>query len=367
MLSFWEKTSLLQTDVAIVGGGLVGLSVAASVKEKFPEKHVSVFERSSLPYGASTRNAGFACFGSLTEVLSDIKTMGEEAARELLFQRWMGLQITRKRLGDQFIGFTEEGGFELTALNKNFTDAMQTVNRLVDDFLPDYVTQNNELKAQLGVKADGDLYRMQGEGQVHTGMLMKSIERYALQLGVVIRTGSEVIAIEGSAVRIKDSFRGEIDFQADQIVVCNNAFAASFFPAVKLKPGRGQVFITKPISNLAFRGNLHLDEGFYYLRNVDDRLLFGGGRNIDFKGEETTNFELNETIQQQLEEHLKNLFGREFQFEVEQRWSGIMAFGEDKIPIVERISDQLCVAVKMGGMGIALAGTIGEEIAEMIQ
>jgi len=60
------------------------------------------------------------------------------------------------------------------------------------------------------------------------------------------------------------------------------------------------------------------------------------------------------------------LFGQDFHFEIDQRWSGIMAFGEDKLPIVKHLYDNVYVAAKMGGMGIALAGFIGEEIAEIM-
>ena len=204
MLSFWEKSSLVEVDIAIVGGGLVGLSVAASLKEKFPSKSVTIFERSCLPYGASTRNAGFACFGSLTEMLSDIHQMGEENARELVFQRWMGLQITRKRLSDQAIGFLPAGGFELVDSNQNYNEAVEKVNFLVDDFIPDYISLSNAHKSTLGIVATGDVYSMKDEGQVHTGELMKAMEKYVLQLGVMIRTGSEVIGVEGNSLTIKD-------------------------------------------------------------------------------------------------------------------------------------------------------------------
>jgi glycine/D-amino acid oxidase-like deaminating enzyme len=366
VLSFWEKSSLLKGDIAIIGGGLVGMSVASSLKEKFPGKSITVFERSSLPYGASTRNAGFACFGSLTEVMSDIQLMGQEAARELLFQRWMGLQITRKRLGDKALGFIPAGGYELIENGSDISGSIATINQMVEDFIPNYISRSDDVKSRLGIMAPGQIFSMSEEGQVDTGALMKSMEQYALQLGVVIRTGTEITRLEVNKLIVNDRFRGEMEFQAEKIVVCNNAFASSLMPQLELYPGRGQVFITKAIPNLAFSGNLHIEEGFYYLRNVNNRLLFGGGRNLDIQTEETTDFALNNSIQRALVDKLDNLFGTGFKYEIDLRWTGIMAFGKDKTPIVERVDDHLYVAVKMGGMGIALAGFIGEEIAEMM-
>ena len=80
-VSYWEKDALLSYDIIIVGGGITGMSVAASLAERWPKKSILIFERSLMPAGASTRNAGFACFGSLTEVLSDIDTIGQDGAR----------------------------------------------------------------------------------------------------------------------------------------------------------------------------------------------------------------------------------------------------------------------------------------------
>ena len=156
------------------------------------------------------------------------------------------------------------------------------------------------------------------------------------------------------------------EFTADQVVVCSNAFVNALTERPIVEPGRGQVFITHSISDLNFRGNLHIDEGYYYLRSVGDRVLFGGARNLDFDSERTTDFGINDRIQMHLEEKLRWLFGSDFQFEVDQRWSGIMAFGKDKTPIIEQTEQGPILAVKMGGMGIALAGTIGEEVADLL-
>jgi glycine/D-amino acid oxidase-like deaminating enzyme len=372
MISFWERESLLATDVAIIGGGIVGLSVAASLAESNPKLKITVFERSVLSYGASTRNAGFACFGSLTEVLSDIEIMGTEAARELVFQRWIGLKITRQRLGDEAIGFEPNGGFEL--IREKEQPALQhidEVNELLADFLPDYITDANDLLSPFGLKPDKtqQLVQMVDEGQVDTGKLMASLERYVLSLGVIIRAGASVCNFHESGdsvvLTVNDQSRGKLDFEAKQVVVCSNAFVRDLVPETDLHPGRGQVFATHPISNLPFKGNLHIDEGFYYLRSFGDRLIFGGARNFDFDTENTTVFKLNEQIHDHLEEYLSDLFPA-LEFEVDHRWAGIMAFGSTKQPIVKPHSDRILLAVKMGGMGIALAGNIGETVKEML-
>jgi gamma-glutamylputrescine oxidase len=76
--------------------------------------------------------------------------------------------------------------------------------------------------------------------------------------------------------------------------------------------------------------------------------------------------ETSEIVQHKLEQFIKEhlLPGRPFS--IEQRWSGIMGFTEDKQPVVKRISDHVAVAVSCNGMGVALAPIIAEKVCEMM-
>jgi hypothetical protein len=368
LISYWEQAELLHADITIVGGGITGLSIAASLLERDATRQVRVIERSSFPYGASTRNAGFACFGSPTEFTSDIALMGVDAARELVFNRWLGIQITRKRLKDADIGFVASGGFELVDGQSISGDQLNELNGHVSDFLPNYFTNATDQKPALGLEAAGDLIAINGEGQVNSGKLIRSLRQYVSGLGAELINGAEVLALHPEKgvqrIALNDPVRGRIDLSSAKVVVANNAFASQLIPALNVKPGRGQVLLTASIPDLRFKGNLHIEEGFYYLRDVGDRIMFGGGRNLDQKGEETTEQGLTDTIQSALESYLVKLFGRSFP--IEQRWSGTMGFTGNKQPMIERAEDGIWVVAGLSGMGIALAGFLGEELADSL-
>lgn len=73
-LSYWEKEQYFRgNDLVVVGSGIVGLNAAIEYKLKYPRQKVLVLERGILPLGASTKNAGFACFGSVSELNDDLK------------------------------------------------------------------------------------------------------------------------------------------------------------------------------------------------------------------------------------------------------------------------------------------------------
>ncbi len=357
---------MLHADTTIIGGGITGLSIAASFLERDPNRNIRILERSAFPYGASTRNAGFACFGSPTELASDMELMGADAARELVFKRWMGIQITRKRLTDAAIGYVESGGYELVEEGQLDAMELEALNDVVADFLPDYFANATDRKADLGIEAPGKLISIQGEGQVNSGQLMKSLRNYVSSMGAEIINGTSVETVnqQGSSyeIELNDSVRSSFLLTSQHVIVANNAFAGRLLEAIELKPGRGQVLLTEPIPNLKFRGNLHIEEGFYYLRDLGNRIMFGGGRNLNKAGEETTEQGLTDQIQSALEEYLIKLFGQ--RYKIEQRWSGTMGFTSNKQPMVHRTPEGIWVVAGLSGMGIALAGYLGEELAD---
>jgi hypothetical protein len=52
---------------------------------------------------------------------------------------------------------------------------------------------------------------------------------------------------------------------------------------------------------LDIKGTFHLDRGYYYFRNIGNRILLGGGRNLNFDEENTTEFAQTEIVQNKLE------------------------------------------------------------------
>ena len=173
--------------------------------------------------------------------------------------------------------------------------------------------------------------------------------------------GIEAIDINGNTVL---SNLGEI--KAKSIAICTNGFAQQFLPEKDIFPARAQVLITKPLDQVPFEGTFHYQMGYYYFRNIDQRVIFGGGRNLDFEGEKTTNFETTHLIQEKLELLLREVILPSTSFEIEHRWTGVMGVGETKKPIIEHIQDNTFCGVRLGGMGIAIGTLVGKKLAEII-
>ncbi len=375
MLSFWEQKEFIHFDYIIVGSGITGLSTACVLKERNPNAKILILERGLFPTGASTKNAGFACIGTLSEKVYDLSLMGEKNLLQLVENRWKGLQLLRKRLGDAKIDFQNNGGYELVFNSgiENHLDKIDFMNAMLFPLFGKniFVEKKDKIDAfGFNKKLLSSIVENEIEGQLDTGKMMNSLHDYAASLGIKIITGAEVNSIEENnhCVEILVSCNQSTQtFKAEKTVVCTNAFTKKLFPKLEIIPGRGQVICTSPIENLKIKGTFNFDEGFYYFRNFENRIIFGGGRNLDFEKERTTNFELNETIISKLEWYLKELIIPEKQFTIDYKWTGIMAFGENKLPIVQRMSDRIAVGARLNGMGVALGSKIAEDLADLLQ
>lgn len=367
-LSYWEqKTWFKDVDYTIVGSGIVGLSCGLRLRERFPTATILVLERGMLPQGASTKNAGFACFGSISEILDDLKTHTEQEVLELVKERISGLQQLRKVLGDDQLDYQELGGYELftqedTESYLECTGKMEYVNALLRPLFDGDIYSLRTDNFSFGKIQDNVIFN-QFEGQIDTGKMMQGLVSIAQRRSIQILNNCTVTAFEqiGNEVNVQ---LGDYSFTTKKLCIATNGFAQQLDIA-EVQPARAQVLITKPIENLKVKGTFHLDKGYYYFRNIDNRVLLGGGRNLDFKGEETTVMKETALIQNELERLLRLVILPDTSFEIDHRWSGIMGVGNQKKPILKKLEEGVYCGVRLGGMGVAIGSAIGKQLADM--
>lgn len=376
MISIWEKeTFFAPHDIVIAGSGFVGLWCACHLKKKKPNLKISVVDRGIIPTGASTRNAGFACFGSLSELIYDAQTMGTDKMLQLVEMRYKGLKKIQKTFSEKEIDFTLCGGYELYNENDKPTfeqlqDNIEYLNTLlkpITDVKQTFKLVDEKID-QFGFKKTKHLVRNNLEGYLHSGKLIQSLLQLVQAMGVHIFTGTEIKAFD----KLSDGFQLQTNHSftlfTKQLLVCTNAFAKELLTDLDVVPARGQVLLTSPIKNLSWKGTFHSDEGFYYFRNLGNKVLLGGARNKAFEAEQTTQIETSIQIQDELERYLEEVIlpGYKGQYSIDHRWSGIMAMGSEKMPIVQEVQPGIYCAVRMSGMGVALAPIVSQQIVKLM-
>ena len=370
--SYWERTAFINdADVIIIGSGIVGLSAALQLKTREPKLKVLVLERGFLPSGASTKNAGFACFGTVSEQLAALKHTSEDEVVRLANYKWRGLQRLRQNLGDANIEYYQHGGYELFMNDEQIaaSDAIEKIGYL-NDLLKlaidghDIYSVSDAKIADFGFNGVSRIIYNAFEGQIHTGKMMRALLNKVYEQSILILNNCSISAIEqeDSHIRLMSS---QGSFKTNKVILATNAFASQLYPGLEVTPGRGQVLVTKPISGLKIKGTYHFNEGYYYFRNIDDRVLFGGGRNIDFNAEATHAFGHTDAVKDKLTEYLHNIILPKQDVEIDYWWSGIMGFGEQISPIVKEVEPNIFCAVRCNGMGVAMGSLVGEEVADL--
>ncbi|QQR85975.1 MAG: FAD-binding oxidoreductase [Flavobacteriales bacterium] len=358
-------------EVVIVGAGIVGLFTALHYKRANPRHRVVVLERGPLPDGATMRNAGFACFGSPSELLADMAKEGEEAALARVEERWLGLQELRGELGDDRIGFEGTGGYELFGegdpLYNRVADGFDRLNSALRGIFGRTVYEwRTERIGDLGLTCE-HLAFTPLEGPVHSGKLVSTLLAKASEAGVDIHFSQEVLDLEEQSGRVLVSTRAGHSWTGDRIVVATNGYAKDLLPELDVVPARGQVVVTSPIPGLKFKGTFHAHEGFYYFRDFEGGVLLGGGRHLDMAGEATAEHSSTPLIQQDLERMLREVILPGQPFTVAHRWAGIMGFrSTGKTPLVERLSERVVCAVGLSGMGVAIGIRVARKAARLV-
>jgi len=375
MISIWEKeTFFAPQDVIIVGSGYVGLWSALFLKKKAPKLKISILDRGLIPTGASTRNAGFACFGSLSELMHDAQNNGTDKMLELVELRYKGLEKIKKYFTNGSIDFEIIGGYELyddsSANIETLTANIEYMNALLKSITATKKTFKliDEKIESFGFGKTRHLIKNNLEGSLHSGKLLQALLQKVQASGVQVFNAIEVKTYNLYDDNIEIEINRQLPFSTKKLLVCTNAFAQELLPDLDILPVRGQVLLTSPIKNLQWKGTFHSDEGFYYFRNLGNKVLLGGARNKAFEEERTKDMQTTSFIQNELESYLDNVILPNYkgQYIIENRWSGIMGMGGEKMPIVKEAMPNVFCAVRMSGMGVALAPVVGQQVAEMM-
>lgn len=368
--SIWEDESIFcRNDFLIIGGGLAGLWCAYELQLKYKQARILILERGIIPTGASTRNAGFACFGSPTEMIYDAAVMGEDKMWSTVEMRYKGILKIRKVFGDAVIDYDPCGGYECLKNEQaaQVDERLNWLNKGMEAITGKEKCFNwsNEKLDRFGLKGFDKMIENDMEGGLHSGKLVLALQQYLQSKGVLILSGIEVLNVEKDANYYRVITTLNQTFTSTNLLYCTNAFGQQLLTGPVVTPARGQVIVTSPIEDLKFKGTFHYDEGFYYFRNVGNRVLLGGARNKSFETENTTAFDVTDIIQEELIRFISEHILPGKQFTITHQWSGIMGFTANKEPIVEKVDDNAYAVIACNGMGVALTPVIAENVAAM--
>ena len=377
---YWETEHLLRpADITVVGAGIVGMSTALCLKRARPDDRVRLLERSPLSSGGTTRNAGFACFGSAGEWLDDLDTVGPHALQELIGMRANGLAELIGLLGAEALGLRWTGGWELLSSSEADTRLMDRIHadwKTLQDLAGDPLHAalgDLHPAANAGPALQWDRNRAEAlgaahaihlpwEGMIHTGKMVAAFHRALDQAGVQRLHGVDVKGVSPSPNGwTLDTNVGRLDSQ--RIGLCTNGLAAELVSGLEVRPVPNRVMVLRVAPGTLPEGTYHIDRGYLYMRTLDDQhVLFGGGRHWGV--ELPLPPARDEAAEAQWDDRLLAA-ARQWvpSEEVTHRWTGWLGVGPDRRPLIGESQPGLHHAVRMGGMGVAIGARVGRDLA----
>ncbi len=368
-ISHWHKGELghgLTCDVAVVGGGIIGCSTAYWLKKCMPDKRVALIEAETLGYGATGRNAGFLLQGAAVDYVTDIERYGERRAALLWDFTLENRRLIEAELGPDRIALQSGGSLILAGSTEENQRLRETALLL-------------QQKGEQVEYWDGDAVRKEIRGAGFDGGLMISsgARLNSMKLIREIAGRSGAVILEGHPVHEVESHQGGCiihtsrrEIHTEQVVLCMNAFLPQLMPeiATYVRPVRAQMLATDAQPHW-LNYPVYSHEGYYYIRQLDSgEILLGGARHLFVEEEVGYEDQTTPHLQEALLAYLAQHFSHLPAVSVRTRWSGVMGFTEDGLPIFAPLAGKSgCYwAAGFNGHGMGYGFRFGKLIAESL-
>ncbi len=353
-------------DVAVIGGGLTGLSAACHLALKGCS--VVVLEASRVGQGASSRNAGMAMTGLTLFPQELIARYGHERALGLYCIGTAAVDFLEAWIHNEKIDcdFKRYGALCAAYTRRHVKDLVNARRLLLDTFGHEtLLVEPKDLSAELG----SPLYHGALVDPISAGLnpakLVHGILKRISETGVCVSEERPVQRISQSNHHFKlETPRGTV--RAESVIVATNGYTPAWLKFLRRRviPVASFIVVTEPLPlelarELIPQGRMVYDTKhlLYYFRRVDgNRLLFGGRVSFGKTDDRIAAAKLHNDMQE--------VFPQLKPYRVEYYWSGKLGFTFDRMPHIGQQAG-LYYALGYCGHGVALSVYFGYMLARM--
>jgi glycine/D-amino acid oxidase-like deaminating enzyme len=361
-VSIWQADDtqpVYETDVLIVGAGLVGCAAAYFAVQA--GRSVVITDMRDVGLGASSRNAGFMITGPDTYYHHAVERYGHDQTRELWALSEHTHRIWRGFVDKADVPFEACGSLLLAESAEEAKELQQAARMLNADGIPVEYSDTDPLER--GYFA---AIRQPWDGAVQPLMLARGV---LAESGAALVANNEMYRLEQPDAERVIVYTRQYRFAARHVLLCTNAYSPQIHPYFegKVIPTRGQCLVTAPLKDNVMPVCGYSDYGYmYYRMTFDNRLLIGGGRKL-YKALEggTTDDRVTDPVQRYLDAYLRDKFP-DVDAPVARRWAGIMGFSVDGLPLVGTLPGMPRVGFAVGfhGHGLAFGAGVAERAVD---
>jgi glycine oxidase len=350
-----------KSDVLIIGGGVIGLSLARELHKK-GVRNIAIVDRGQCGMEASYAAAGMLAPHAETDridpffrLCSESAMLYPEFAAEL--REETGIDIELDREGTLYLSLREADSAELLARYERQKGAGLNVEHLSAE-------ETRKLEPFVSPDVRESLF-FPGDWQVENRKLVNALRLYADINGIDIYENTAVTGLETAGVRIKGALTEAETFSADKVVLATGAWTSLIkldgirTVPVNVSPVKGQIVAYHTAKRL-YRKVIYSPRG-YLVPRADGRILAGATvENAGFD-KETTIAGI-DYLRDTATEISPSLGG----LEIAESWAGLRPYASDGLPVIGPIAavEDLFIATGHFRNGILLAPVTARILAE---
>ncbi len=367
-----------RADVAVAGGGYVGLWTALLLKERDPACEVAIVEQDFCGSGASGRNGGFA-LSWWAKLKTLTRLCGKEDAVRLAKASEAALSEIDSFCRSHGIDahFTR-GGWLWTATTESQMGSWEACVALAEELGvgPWRRLDADEVAARAGSRAHLGGVLDTSAATVQPAALVLGLRRAAIEAGIRIYEGSPILDVDRGSPPALVTARGKL--RAGKLVIAMNAWAARFRELRRaLVVVSSDIIATSPVpgslEKIGWTGGEAITDSQlrvdYYRTTRDGRIAFGKGAGaIAFAGRMGPEFERNPRAGRDAEADLRAYYPSLNGATVTHQWSGPIDKTMSGIPLFGRLGgrERILYGVGFSGNGVGpslLGGKILRSLA----
>ncbi|KAI8892982.1 FAD dependent oxidoreductase [Globomyces pollinis-pini] len=372
---FQPKLWSPESDITIIGAGIAGGSLALHLSKLNPKLRVTVLDARGIAGGATGRNGGLL-WPSLPDRWSDlVRNYGVNESKKFLEFSLLNCNEIKRFVDtlpsdcenhpklEQFPGGAVHLMSSIEDLN-NWAieiEEMKKCGGCLDIGIWNQKELDSKLKTSLkqyhGAIHDRLAYRVRAASLVYH--FIKTAHQIFESNGghLNVHTNTSVTKVDSLGDRMIVHTDNQ-SISTKKVIYCTNGFTDDLLPEAKITPIKNQVIVTKPLKNIPFDFAITANSGYEYMSPREDgRIVMGGLRflatNADVGNADDAS--LSPKISNALATYLQSQFPEiSSQVEIEEEWSGIMGWSQDRLPYVGELPDRqneyICAGFSGHGM-----------------
>jgi gamma-glutamylputrescine oxidase len=362
-------------DVAVIGGGLAGLSAAIELRQR--GFAVTLLEAQHIGHGASGRNGGQAIYGLACDMTTIEDQLGRDAARQVFAMSLEALVLIRERIARFNIDCDWRDGYLGVAMNARKARALRDEVELLGSRYDHALTwvERNDLPQWIDSPRYVAAAHDPRSGHLHPLKYTQGLARAAASSRVALHESSAVTALHNDASGVRLTTNRGASLRAHHVLLAGNVYLQALSPSLaptlssRIMPVGTYIVCSEPMApelaaSLIPCGAGVCDNNFvldYFRTTPDHRLLYGGRVSYSTR----TPMDLAASMAKRMQTTFPQLRGVGAQY----AWGGFVDISMNRAPDFGRLPDfgsRVYYLQGFSGHGLALTGLAGKLVAEAI-